>query len=693
MKHYFKPVVLFVLFFTISISGYANTDVDKENNQTFEPPEITDSQISLIDAIRIALEHDPNIKLEEETTNYKQGELQSETGAFDTHLLLNAEAKWTQTEMTPKQIEQEQKRRDNLRDEILDRDRADRMLHASDAYLEAQSRNINLTGQLMNFLPEDGTTLTPANITELQRTELQSDIRNDVFKDWMEFVQTAETSPETDSEDSDVDIPDVGKLTGEKVFPSDRAGVIEAQRQKSIQLDRTEIQAEIIENSKKLKEAKIEIAKLGDTPSVTEETNIIFDMSARKMLRSGIILSPGININEKGWQYRDHSQEESPIYKSQFRFDIQVPLGKGWSAESSAARETAAKIRYEASLLTLQHTVGASIYSTIKAYWNLVNAQERLKLYNKSAKNQKKMLTLSRAQVSAGDLPRAELGRIKAREANARASVSNARRELDKARLSLADTIGLQVNNIQNAPLASEQFPNPLKLKILEGLQPSDFIPDAIDKRHDYKAAIELRKATKALLRKTEIDLRPKADAGFVASYSGLSQDANVDEGLKDVFVDLTGPSFNGRFDLDWAIKNNSARGDHTRARANWRKTIITSVNLKRKIQSKVVQSLEEMKETVRQLNRNVDAVKYYKATMNSELEKFRNGDSTLIDTITTEEQLMDSMQALVDALNQYAQSLARLRFETASLYTHNNQGSIVNADDLLTLPLGKGGQ
>jgi len=463
--------------------------------------------------------------------------------------------------------------------------------------------------------------------------------------------------------------------------------------QKSIQLDRTEIQAEIIENSKKLREAKIEFAKLGDTPSVTEETNIIFDMSARKMLRSGIILSPGININEKGWQYRDHSQEESPIYKSQFRFDIQAPLGKGWSAESSAARETAAKIRYEASLLTLQYTVSTSIYSAIKAYWNLVNAQERLQLYIKSAKNQKKMLTLSRAQVSAGELPRAELARIKAREANARASVSNAQRELDKARLSLAHTIGLQVNNIQNAPLASEQFPNPLKLEILEKLEPSDFISDAIEKRPDYKAALELRKATKALLRKAEIDLRPKADVGFIASYSGLSQDANVDEGLKDVFVDLTGPSLNGRFDLDWAIKNNSARGDHTRARANWRKTIITSVHLKRNIQSKVVQSLEEMKETVRQLKRNVDAVKYYKATMNSELEKFRNGDSTLIDTITTEEQLTDSMQALVDALNQYAQSLARLRFETASLYTHNNKGSIVNADDLVSLPLGKGGQ
>ena len=658
MTHYLR---YFFCFFILTMFGSAHALAQEDSQRELELIKITDSSVSLLDAVRLTLEYNPNIKLEQETTLFEEGNLQSESGRFDTRLIVNAEGKWTQTELHPDVVKQERKRRDDLRDQIVERGREDRKMVAQDAYLEAQSNNINFTASITDFLPEGEPSLTSSDERDLERMQQNYDDRNGFFRDWMDIASDQEA--------------------------------VENARQDSIGLDREELLDIIEENRRNKAKEEEELRILGKTPNVKQETNVSFDLSAKKTLRSGVVLSPGLLVTEEGWQYRHKDQEESPIYNSQFRFDIQVPLGKGRGIDSTGAAERAARIKYESSLLTLQQTTSKSIYSTVLAYWELVTAQMRLDLYRKSAESQKELLELSQALVDADEMPCVELARIKAREINARAVVSDAERTLHQARLNLAQAIGLKVDDIRNAPLASEPFPEPPEAFVVETLEPADFVRSAIAQRQDHKAALKLAESARVLVRAAEVDLKPQADFGLTVSYSGLDQDANIGSGLEGaVLSDLTGPSFSGRFDLDWPLANNSARGNLTKAAATWRKSTIVANDLKRTIKSKVVCALESLKETVVQLTKNAEAAGFYKTTMNAEMEKYRAGSSTLIDIIHTEEELTDSLQDLVTTQKEYANYLAALRFETASLFTCDDKSGEVNEADLLTIPFHNGG-
>lgn len=645
----------------LAIFASAHALAQEDPQRELEPIKITDSALSVLDAVRLTLEHDPNIKLQRETVSFEEGVLQSETGAFDTRLLINAEGKWTQTELSPSVVKSERKRRDDLQDEINESARSHRCMVAGDAYLDAQSNDINFSGSIRDFLPE-GPPLSISDKSELDRSQREFEDWNEFYKDWIELN------------------------------PAD-ADEIENRRQEGIRVDRAKLQESIGQNLEDKAEDEKKLRDLGGVPTTNEETNVVADLSIEKKLRSGIVVSTGLGVTEEGWKYRHKDQEASPTYTSEFRFDIQVPLGKGRGKVSTGAAERAARINFESSLLTLRQTTSKSIYSTVLAYWDLVTAQKRLDLFKKSAESQKKLLELSQALVDADELPRVELARIKAREANASAVVSDAERTLHQARLNLAQTIGLKVDDIQDAPLASGPFPEPPEALEMKALEPANFLHSAIAQRQDHKAALKLAEYAKVLVRAAQVDLKPQADFGLTVSYSGLDQDANIGSGLEGaVLTDLTGPSFSGRFNLDWPLANNSARGNLTKAGATWRKSTIVANDLKRTIKSKVVRALESLKETVVQLTENAEAARFYRATWSAEMEKYGAGSSTLIDIILTEEQLTNALQDLVTAEAQYAQYLARLRFETATLYTCDEEGNKVREADLLTIPFIKGG-
>jgi outer membrane protein TolC len=79
----------------------------------------------------------------------------------------------------------------------------------------------------------------------------------------------------------------------------------------------------------------------------------------------------------------------------------------------------------------------------------------------------------------------------------------------------------------------------------------------------------------------------------------------------------------------------------------------------------RIARSLNEAIERVKQAQASVA---YYQQIIESELELFRIGEVTLIDTITTESQQTDARRVLVGAQQDVAQLIAELRFQTGTL-------------------------
>src|SRR5271154_307722 len=82
----------------------------------YDPPALTfpEDRIALMEAIRLTLQHNPNIKLQEQQARFEQGVAQQATGQFDLTLNGSLTYSYLQSALTKSEIDFEQKRRDDL---------------------------------------------------------------------------------------------------------------------------------------------------------------------------------------------------------------------------------------------------------------------------------------------------------------------------------------------------------------------------------------------------------------------------------------------------------------------------------------------------------------------------------------------------------------------------------------------------
>ena len=73
--------------------------------------------------------------------------------------------------------------------------------------------------------------------------------------------------------------------------------------------------------------------------------------------------------------------------------------------------------------------------------------------------------------------------------------------------------------------------------------------------------------------------------------------------------------------------------------------------------------------------------------TIAAEIGRFRAGESTLVDTIVTEDLQTEALLAEVSAEQEWARLIAELRFQAGSLVQHAGGASAVRLEDLITLP------
>jgi outer membrane protein TolC len=617
---------------------------------SYQPPVYTESTISLIDAVRIALEHQPNIRLQSEDELLKSGLLRQATGQFDATLTGNLNYDYQQQELTQQTIDDEVDKRNNLREDAEElRDIAD----------EAELRSGEFTDAL-NALNSGGDL---GAITFTSPTDQAN---------WAVLVETLANAPQGAEEETE-----------------------EAIRQWLV--------AQVAATTQEAEEAREEQTKaeqllrdLGAVPRAEETYNGNLDLELRKQFRTGPTLTPFLSISAAGTNYigKPHDDKKGgkggkDNYKAVVGFKVDIPLGRGRGVESTGAPEKAAEIDYEASVATTTHTASRGVLDTAQSYWRLVAAQQRLEALERSYALNQRILELSRGMVDADEMPRVELARALAREAEARAQVEDARRGLHQARLNFVTTVGLQVADSSQAPLPSDSFPAIPPAAAVKGLDVGALTVYAFTERRDYQAAKLLEESGRVLFRAATLDVKRRTDLNAEVSYSGRHESSSVAGGLEGALTgDYTGPSAKLGLVLDWPIQNNTQLGVLAQQRAQYNQNAITTRDIARQIQSNIVLNAATLDEAAARVRQYREAVDFYRESVQSEIEKFRLGLSRLIDTIFTEQNQITAELALVDSEQQYAELLAQLRFETATILDELPEGWVVNEQNLITLPV-----
>lgn len=612
-------------------------------------PEIRQEKITLSEALRLTVDYSPDVLFALQEVDNQHGLLQQASGQFDNTIVFNPEFSRKKTVLTLTQLQPEITHRIFLSQA------------STDLSAVASSIAKGLTDDKGFPLPDcqgrqysiNGSAICLDNIspTDVQSFQLLID------------GQAAAAS--------------INQNT-----PSQRLynALVEAQKQRLTNILKLIRQVFIPALDQSL-------AAIGGLPSLLNYDTLDIDLHFAIPTRSGLVVAPVLYFEGIHDNYADKSNSPAnggngipTLYRSVVGFSLNLPLLKGAGSTSVAAQENSTRESYKASLESVAHAAAQSVLRTALAYWNLAAAQEQVALLERSAASQRKINDVTSALIKADELPKAELSRISARTADLEGGLAAARRDVAQKRVDLAQAIGLAVPDLAHAPLAADPLPSGDEVREVDAATLTRLLDTALARRADVKAATLRLTAADDVLKGTRVDLKPQLDLALLAGYNGFYEDPffNVMSVLNPTGYwrsfqgRYVGPSFQMTLTFALPFKNNTAKGNYAQADSLVGNASISKVNLQRTIRANVVQLAGALVTAASEVRSREAAVAGNQELVTSTFERFRGGETTVLETLSTEQAKTQAEADLVSARLMYATRASRLRFETGSLLSYS---------------------
>jgi outer membrane protein TolC len=630
-----------VLLFGLAGGLLAQAD---EPGAEWQPITFAEDSISLTDAIRITLDNSPVVALERENTRLQWGILQQASGAFDATFIGSLSYQEERNALTEAGKASQRKTRDELRDEL---DETEQALAATQTGLD----------QLL-VLQADPTG------SRLDDPLLQAIV--DLFNTSISAAPSAAERRELIRERDEAIAEAIGDQT-----------------------------LRIAEFEADLDEITGELENLGEAPDEEESWDTFVNLEIANPTRRGFTLGTFFEYTGEGNNFVDKPIEAEfggkgieDFYRASVGFTFDTPLARGLGLASAGAFEQSADLDHQASLATLKHVVASSVLTTAIAYWDALAAMKVVEIREQSAQLQSELREQTEALIRGDELPRTELARVEAAEAEAFAALDAAKRTADQARIRLALVMGLAVADESQAPRPEDDFPAEADVVNGSAAYIASLLTAALEHRDDYRAARLLEESGTVLTTAARIDLKPKIDLASKLWWNALGEGS----ASEPFSADVVGPSYNLALSFEVPFANNVQQGLLMQARANSRSRSILAEDLGRAIRSRIVEAVGSLAATSEQLRFSTDAVASYQSSLDAEIEKFRAGVATLIDTLLTEQRLTESRLGEISARQQYARFLAEIAFETGALVS-GDEGEVWRVEEVSLLRMPDAGE
>jgi len=452
--------------------------------------------------------------------------------------------------------------------------------------------------------------------------------------------------------------------------------------------------------------ARLALERLGPLPQDQYTRHVSLRTALDKPWRNGMVTGVELLLESEENNFRDKILDPTfggagfpPRFPSSLTFSLLMPLGRGRGNTSVAAQERASVFTVRAREEQGRQIATEEVYRTLLAYIRLIAAQENLKLAQASSERQKVLVGLTDQRVRGGEAARVEGFRAQARQAFVESSVAGAQAELVDARMSLAEAMGIDAATLGEAPAAADRFADVR----VDQQTVAQLIASAMESRRDRLALDQARQASAALAAGARDDTRRVYDLNF---SGGLSQayESEIFRFLPDeqnpIFSELNAPKqfdethryysprgywrgLSGRWEpfvtasisFEIPLGNNAAKGRLAEAQATLRSSEIQYRDRTRLITDNITGVVQTLRAAAEGVQRAREAVDRTAATYEGALAQLRAGELTLIDTLTTEEELLGDQTELLRQQQVYLSTLARLRFESGQLVTFSGLG------------------
>ncbi len=621
-----------------------------EPSNPYAPVTLSAPRVTLRDAVDIALKNDPSIHVARERVAASRGSLLLASGAFDTVFAL-APAFQHETTVVPRAGMRNQELLRNLSREIATTFRA---------IADDLRRQLGLVGTIPLIQCPPGLIISIGG----EQVCLSSKER----AEW-EIIEIITRRPELEPQ---------------------RRTLEEAARRRAEQialiLDITALASRGL------------LRTMGVRATLEDRTSLQLDLTAAKLYHTGIAVTPVLSFVGTKDNYR--GKRLDPTYGGKGNLNsftsiaglsLDVPLGKGRGVAAVGAAERAGRLNLAASLESEAHTVAEATLRTMQAYYNLIAAQQRLELFALAEAQQGTLVKIGEALRAAGELAPADLLTVQARHASTRAALAQAYQSLAEARITLAAVMGVAVERLEEAPLASEAFPPFPEEAELDRWRQQHAARYTSLVRADLKAARTLEKSARELAEAARLDLRRASTLSLQVWYQGLWEGKspkdmrNMLGGWQRALLGgQVGPSARLVLTVEWPFANNVARGRYQEAQALYHSSAIAARDLERIAAARVEELTGAVAKATAEVAKNEEAVRFYEQLIEAEVERFRLGEATAADIVLTEENRIGAALALVTARQRLATAVAQLRFELGTLVRYRIDDDRVVVEEVL---------
>lgn len=384
--------------------------------------------------------------------------------------------------------------------------------------------------------------------------------------------------------------------------------------------------------------------------------------SAIKELRNGITVTPTLTATRS----TDNVVTMDGINESHAGIAIVLPLLRNRGRSAVDAQEIAAQQVLEATRMDLSQQVSDTLATGASRYWNFVAANATLAVYKASEARGSDFVGSTQTLVQADRLPANDLNEVRANLADRIASRTAAEQSLLQARQQLALVMGLGADQILSLPAPSEEMPDanvaydPARL--------ASYLQLANTGRADVLAATLRRDANKTLEAAARNQVKPQLDVSSSVGYTGLREGTSALDYPRSVVNGPKGADVTVGLTYTQTPANNAARGRLATTMAATRQSEITLAETARNAATAVVVAYEGVRSSITQVEKARESVKYYRAALDGEREKYRLGLNSLVDVLTVEDRLTTAVLAEVNARLAYALALVQLRQSTGTI-------------------------
>ncbi len=426
--------------------------------------------------------------------------------------------------------------------------------------------------------------------------------------------------------------------------------------------------------------ARFARVRLGGLPDEQESIDFQTSLGTRHRFRNGIGLTPTLELRatEENFagklrivQFGDSTT--SNLFTATARVALDFPLGKNRGRAAVQATERAAQANLRAARALAVQTASDQALETLRAYWQLSAAQARVAELERSLAIKVEVDQAVADLIEGSEMPAVERKRSAAQVAQVRGQLAQARQQQATARLELARAIGLLGESAPVATLAAEELAAYAGIPTVDPSAAAAAVERAKALRADLVANQSLVEANRVLKEAALRNLKPEITLAFNVSYAGL------EESFEDRFYDLegfwkaasgktAGPSYGLALRFAIPFGNNREKGRLLQAESNLDTAEIESADLGRTIGISVHQAIAALNRARRELEQREINLENQRKTLEASLELLKVGDITVIDMLTTEDQLTQARLDWIEAARAFAELQTQLRYETNTL-------------------------